>query len=84
MDKQGYPFYIRIYGLTQEIISFHGNFCKSIWITYPCFEIQVIKNWRPVAKVKKPIALFKERQRIIDNARSRLTNIPEEWDEIPF
>lgn len=83
-DRQGYPFYIKIYGLRQEIISIYGNFCKTIWITYPVIEIKIIKDWRPVGKIKRAIALDKERRAIIATARNRIKFPNDNWDEIPF
>lgn len=88
LDRCGYPFYIRLNGgLTSQFISFHGNYCKDIWVTYPLIEIQVIKDWLPVAKPKGPNALFKERQRIIETAINRMMKANgdfDDWDEIPF
>ena len=84
LDRGGYPFYVEINGLTSEIISFHGNFRKTIWVTYPLIEIEIIKNWRPIGEIKRPIALYKERRAIIDAARNRLTNNYDDWDRIPF
>lgn len=85
MDRYGYPFYIRLNGLTSQFISIYGNYCKDIWITYPLIEIKVIRDWRPVGETPTAIELDRRRQEIITKAKNSLEHFGvDDWDEIPF
>lgn len=84
MDKQGYPFYIRLNGHTSEVISIYGKYCRSIWLKYPYIEIEVIADWRPVGETVGAIAVDRRRKEIVEAARNRLSPSYDDWDEIPF
>ena len=85
MERWGYPFYIRFNGLTLDFICFYGNYCKTIFITIPLIEIEVIRNWRPVGENLGVIELDRRRQAIIERAKNSLEAFDvDDWDQIPF
>lgn len=82
-ERWGYPFYIR-FNRFDPLISFYCGSYKGIRVTFPSIEISIIKNWRPVAQSKGPIAIFKEREQIILAAKLRALYPDDDLDAVPF
>lgn len=84
-EQCGYPFILSFNRLQTPAVSVScGIYRKDIYVWLPVIEIKIIKNWRPVAQPKSPIANFKEREKIVLTAKSRAGYLNYDLDNIPF
>lgn len=84
-ERHGYPFVLSFNRIQTPIASLYfGIYRKDIYIWTLLIEIQVIKNWRPVAQPKKAIALLKEREEIVFAAQCRALYPDVRTDNVPF